>query len=130
MSEIVGATKERVMRIFVAGATGVIGKRAVRDLLAAGHEVTAIARTPAKAAELRAAGATPVEVSLFDPDALRATVAGHDAVANLATKIPPLSRAAMDSAWNENTRIRVEGSRNLVDAAIAAGAHVFVQESI
>jgi nucleoside-diphosphate-sugar epimerase len=118
------------MRIFVAGATGVLGRRAVASLIAAGHDVTGIARTPAKAAELRAQGASPVEVSLFDPDALRAAVGGHDAVVNLATKIPSLSRAARDSAWAENTRIRVEGSRNLVDAAIAAGAQVFVQESI
>ena len=118
------------MRIFVAGATGVIGSRAVAQLRRAGHDVTGIARTPEKAAQLRRAGATPVSVSLFDPDALRAAVAGHDAVVNLATKIPSLAQAARDSAWAENTRIRTEGSRNLVDAAIAAGAAVFVQESI
>ena len=118
------------MRIFVAGATGVIGSRAVAQLRRAGHDVTGIARTPEKAAQLRRAGATPVSVSLFDPDALRAAVAGHDAVVNLATKIPSLAQAARDSAWAENTRIRTEGSRNLVDAAIAAGAEVFVQESI
>ena len=60
------------MRIFVAGATGVLGRRAVASLIAAGHDVTGIARTPAKAAELRAQGASPVEVSMFEPDALRA----------------------------------------------------------
>jgi nucleoside-diphosphate-sugar epimerase len=118
------------MRIFVAGATGVIGSRAVAQFRRAGHDVTGIARTPEKAAQLRRAGATPVSVSLFDADALRAAVAGHDAVVNLATKIPSPAQAARDSAWAENTRIRTEGSRNLVDAAIAAGAEVFVQESI
>jgi len=118
------------MRVFVAGATGVIGRRAVRALIAAGHEVTAAVRSPAKAALARSLGATPVEVDLFDADAVRAAVAGHDAVCNLATHIPPLARAAEPRAWAENTRIRTEGSRNLVDAALAANASVYVQESI
>jgi nucleoside-diphosphate-sugar epimerase len=118
------------MRVFVAGSTGVIGHRAVRALVAAGHQVTAVVRSPAKAALARSLGATPVEVSIFDPDALRAAAAGHDAVCNLATHIPPLARSASQQAWAENTRIRTEGSRNLVDAALAAGASVYVQESI
>src|SRR3954471_16139298 len=118
------------MRVFVAGSTGVIGHRAVRALVAAGHQVTAVVRSPAKAAFARSLGATPVEVSIFDPDALRAAAVGHDAVCNLATHIPPLARAASANAWAENTRIRTEGSRNLVDAALAAGATVYVQESI
>ena len=80
------------MRVFVAGATGVLGRRAVAALVAAGHEVTALVRSPEKAALARALGATPVAGSLFDPDALRASVAGHDAVCNLATHIPPLAR--------------------------------------
>ena len=109
------------MRVFVAGATGVIGRRVVVRFVPAGHDVTGIARTPDKAAQLRRAGARPVAVSLFDPDALRDAVAGHDAVVNLATKIPTLAQGA-EGGWAENTRIRVEGSRNLVDAAIAAGA--------
>jgi nucleoside-diphosphate-sugar epimerase len=118
------------MRVFVAGATGVLGHRAVRALIAAGHEVTAVVRSPAKAAFARSLGATPVEVSIFDPDALRAAAAGHDVVCNLATHIPPLARAAEPRAWAENTRIRTEGSHNLVDAALAANASVYVQESI
>ena len=108
------------MRIFVAGATGVIGRRVVVQLRAAGHAVTGIARTPEKAAQLRRVGARPISVSLFDPAALRDAVVGHDAVVNLATKIPTLAQSARAQGWTENTRIRVEGSRNLVDAAIAA----------
>jgi nucleoside-diphosphate-sugar epimerase len=99
-------------------------------LVAAGHEVTALVRSPAKAELARSLGATPVEVGLFDPDALRAAVAGHDAVCNLATHIPSAVRAADPRSWQENERIRSEGSRNLVDAALAAGATAFVQESI
>ena len=118
------------MRVFVAGATGVAGKRAVARLVAAGHTVTGIARTPAKEALLASLGATSVRVSLFDAAALAAAVAGHDAVVNLATKIPPVAQMAKTSAWAENERIRREASGYLVDAAIAAGATVFVQESL
>ena len=118
------------MRIFVTGGTGVIGRPSVVRLVAAGHDVTVLARSSEKAAQVTEAGATPVEVSLFDPAGLRAAVAGHDAVVNLATHIPPLSKAARASAWMETERIRREGSTNLVDAAIEAGAAVFVQESL
>jgi nucleoside-diphosphate-sugar epimerase len=118
------------MRVFVAGATGVAGRRAVTRLIAAGHAVTGIARSSGKAAQLEAAGATPVAVDLFDPDGLRAAIAGHDAVVNLATHIPAPTQMAQMSSWNENERIRSEASGYLVDAAIAAGASVFVQESL
>jgi nucleoside-diphosphate-sugar epimerase len=118
------------MKVFVAGATGVIGSRAVRELVAAGHEVTGIARSPEKAAQLRAAGARPVLVSLWDRDGLRAEIAGHDAVVNLATHIPPISKAMVPGAWDENERIRREGAANLVDAAVANGASRYIQESI
>jgi nucleoside-diphosphate-sugar epimerase len=118
------------MKVFVAGATGVIGWRAVRDLVAAGHEVTGLARSDEKAEQLVRLGATPARVDLFDPAALSAAVAGHAVVANLATHIPPLSAAARPSAWAENDRIRTEGSRNLVDAALAGGATRYIQESI
>jgi nucleoside-diphosphate-sugar epimerase len=118
------------MRIFVAGATGVAGKRAVAALRVAGHEVTGIARSPEKAAVLETLGAQPVAVELFDADALRNAVAGHDAVVNLATKIPPMAQATRKGAWEENERIRRVASGLLVDAAIAAGVQVFVQESL
>jgi nucleoside-diphosphate-sugar epimerase len=118
------------MKVFVAGATGVVGSRAVPLLLHAGHRVTAIARTPEKTTALQAAGATPVTVSLFEPQPLIDAAAGHDAVINLATHIPELARAARSSAWAENDRIRTEGARNLVDAALAAGASRYVQESV
>jgi nucleoside-diphosphate-sugar epimerase len=121
---------EHTLKVFVAGATGVIGRRAVARLVEAGHEVTAVARSEKKAEGVRALGATPVQVSLFDRDALAAAVAGHDAVLNLATKIPSMSHAARPGAWDENNRIRSEGSANLVDAALAAGASRYVQESI
>jgi nucleoside-diphosphate-sugar epimerase len=102
----------------------------VTRLVAAGHEVTGVSRSPEKDALLESSGARPVRVDLFDRSALERAIAGHDAVVNLATKIPPLARMGRMSAWEENERIRREASTNLVDAAIAAGASVFVQESL
>jgi len=118
------------MKIFVAGATGVLGTRAVPALVEAGHEVTGVARTPEKAEVVRSMGATPVTVDLFDPGAVKEAVAGHDVVMNLATHIPSLTKSALPGAWEENNRIRSEASRNLVDAAISAGASRYVQEAI
>lgn len=118
------------MKVFVAGATGVLGKRAVARLVTEGHDVTGVARTPEKAELLRRLGARPVHVDLFDPAAVKQAVAGHDVVCNLATHIPRMSKAGMPGAWDDNSRIRSEASRNLVDAAVAAGASRFVQESI
>src|SRR5205823_3040706 len=83
------AEAKNKQRVFVAGATGVLGTRAVRWLNEAGHDVTGVARSDAKAELLKGLGATPVRVDLFDADAVRAAVAGHDVVCNLATRIPP-----------------------------------------
>jgi nucleoside-diphosphate-sugar epimerase len=118
-----------VMNVFVAGATGVIGRRVVPLLIGEGHRVTAVARTPRKAAPLARAGATLVEVDLFDAAAVHRAVAGHQAVVNLATHIPPSSRTFVPGAWRENDRIRRFASANLAQAALAAGAERFVQES-
>nr|MBA2601706.1 NAD(P)-dependent oxidoreductase [Actinomycetota bacterium] len=119
------------MRVFVAGATGVAGRRAARDLVAAGHDVSGVARSPSKAALLQSLGATPVEVDLFDANEVQRAVRGHDAVVNLATSIPTsAARMAMRSAWGENDRIRRQVSRNLVEAAIATRVECLIQESI
>jgi len=118
------------VRIFVAGATGVVGRRLVPLLVAAGHHVMAIGRSPEKRATLARAGATPVEVSLFDRAALAQAVAGHQTVINVATHIPPsATRLMLPGAWRENDRIRREGSGNLGQAARSAGAERFIQES-
>jgi nucleoside-diphosphate-sugar epimerase len=117
-------------RVFVTGATGVLGRRAVTRLVEAGHIVTAVARSEEKAAAVRAAGATPVNVSLFDRDAVRAAVAGHDSVAQLATNIPTGPAAADPTAWRTNDSLRREAAPAIAAAAIDAGAERFVQESI
>lgn len=117
-------------RVFVAGATGVVGLPAVRALLADGHRVTGVARTPAKADQLRALGAEAVAVDLFDTTAVKAATEGHDVVVNLATRIPPSSQAWRSGAWAENERLRTEASALLADAALDHGAERFVQEAL
>jgi nucleoside-diphosphate-sugar epimerase len=115
--------------IFVTGATGVIGRRLLPLLSAAGHTVTAVGRSPAKRAAIERAGARPIELDLFGSARVREAITGHEVIVNLATHIPPTSRMFFPGAWRENDRIRRDGSRILVEAAIAAGAARFVQES-
>src|SRR5262245_7790023 len=110
------------MRIFVTGATGVIGRRVVPALVSQGHQVTAAVRAQSRRPELALRGVTEVQVSLFAPETLRRAMAGHEVVINLATHIPvSMARMFLPGGWRENDRIRREGSANLVDAALASG---------
>jgi nucleoside-diphosphate-sugar epimerase len=118
------------MHVFVTGGTGAIGSHVIPALLAEGHTVTGLARTPAKAAMLTRQGARAVAVSIFDRPALTAAVAGHDAIANLTSAIPPMTRFMRAKAWQANDRVRTEGSAAVVDAALAAGVGRVVQESV
>ena len=98
-------------------------------LVDAGSQVTAVARSRAKAAQLKKQGAKPVTVDLFDPPAVEEAVWGHDTIINVATHIPSGVKALLPGAFNENTRIRREASQNLASAAIATRARRFIQES-
>jgi len=118
------------MRIFIAGATGVIGRRVVPLLVQQGHKVMAIARSAEQGAQLERAGATPRRVSLFDEEGLAAAVSGQHVVINLATHMPmPTVRTLLPGAWRENDHLRRDGSAALVDAALAGGVERFIQES-
>jgi nucleoside-diphosphate-sugar epimerase len=117
------------MRIFVAGATGVIGRRVVPRLVDAGHQVTGAARTAANQATLDRMGAACARVDLFAPATLTEAVRGHETVINLATHVPSSSRAFLPGAWRETDRIRRVGAANLMEAALAGGAMRFIQES-
>jgi 2-alkyl-3-oxoalkanoate reductase len=115
--------------VFVTGATGVLGRATIPQLLASRYTVRALSRGEANDAAIRALGAEPVRGDLFDPESLSRALAGADAILHLATRIPASSDMRRRSAWVENDRIRAEGTKNLVDAALAAGAHVFVYPS-
>ncbi|HEX3791076.1 MAG TPA: NAD(P)-dependent oxidoreductase [Pseudonocardiaceae bacterium] len=113
------------MRIFLAGATGVIGRRLLPLLVSAGHEVTGLTRRTADAATLRALGATATVADVYDADALAAAVgsAAPDVVMHQLTDLRAGNLAA-------NAEIRRTGTRNLVDAALAAGARRIVAQSV
>jgi nucleoside-diphosphate-sugar epimerase len=120
------------MRVFLAGATGVIGSPLVPQLLKAGHEVMAMTRLVLRAAQLEAAGADPVVCDVFDADG---GAGGHGR--RLARSGDPPTHRADGAArlgdpnvFNENNRVRTEGTRVLVDAALATGASRVVAKSI
>lgn len=126
-----GAMDEGGLRIFVAGATGVIGSRMLPLLTAAGHTVAGMTRSPAKAHRIASAGAEAVVCDVYDRAALTAAVTAFrpDVVLHELTDLPdsvdelPTSRAA-------NARIRVEGTRNLIAATEAAGCRRLLAQSI
>ncbi|MBA3265531.1 MAG: NAD(P)-dependent oxidoreductase [Nocardioidaceae bacterium] len=118
------------MRVFVTGATGVLGRAAVASLLADGHEVTGLARTPEKRGVVEALGADSASAQLFDVDAMAASLQGFDAVCNLVTSIPTGITALRPGAWKANDRLRTQASKALVAAATAAGVRRLVQESV
>ena len=118
------------MRVFLLGGTGAIGGHALPALVAAGHAVSALVRTPEKATTVRAQGAVPVTVSMFDRQALAEAFRGHDAVVNLATSMPSVATFVFRRAWRPTERVRIDGSAAVVDAALAAGVPRLVQESV
>jgi nucleoside-diphosphate-sugar epimerase len=91
--------------------------------------VRALSRSAANDAAIVAIGAEPVRADLFEPTSLQSAMAGADAAMHLATRIPPFSQIRRRSAWAANDRIRTEGTRNVVDAALATGAHAVVYPS-
>jgi nucleoside-diphosphate-sugar epimerase len=121
------------MRIFLAGATGAIGRQLVPLLLADGHHVIGATRSPAKVDGLRAAGAEAVLLDALDAGAVRTAVADAepDAVIHELTAVPQrIDPRKMERDFALNDRLRVEGTRYLVDAAVAAGARRIVAQSV
>src|SRR3954468_11300813 len=116
--------------ITVTGSTGAIGRRAVRELLAAGHHVTGVTRSAGGRERLQSLGARAVEADVFDEAALRRAFDGADTVVNLLTHVPSADRMADPTAWAENDRVRTEASAAIARAAQAAGVRRLVQESI
>jgi nucleoside-diphosphate-sugar epimerase len=118
------------VRVAVIGATGVIGTSVIPDLVAAGHDVSGLARTPEKAAVVEAMGASAVLTSLTDHAGLVRMCDGADAVCNFATRVPVGYAALWPGAWRAYDRLRTEGVRRVVAAARDAGVRRIVQESV
>ena len=119
------------MRVFIAGATGVIGTRLLVLLHGAGHEVAGMTRSPGKASAIAALGAVPVVCDVFDAVALVDAVVGFapDLVMHQLTDLPDHLDEIPDYA-SRNNRIRTEGTRNLLAASAAAGTRRFLAQSI
>jgi nucleoside-diphosphate-sugar epimerase len=121
------------MRIFLAGASGAVGRRLIPLLLAEGHSVTGTTRSAAKAAELEAHGATPVVLDVFDANAVGEAVAKArpEIIIHQLTDLPQvLDPAQMAASRQRNTRLRIEGTANLVAAALTAGVRRLIAQSI
>ena len=119
------------MRIFLAGATGVIGIRLLRLMLAEGHVIAGMTRTQGKIDGLRAAGVTPVLCDVFDQKSLIAAVKEFrpDLIVHQVTDLPDEIEKLADFLPG-NDRVRSEGTRNLLTAAQAVDASGFLAQSI
>jgi nucleoside-diphosphate-sugar epimerase len=122
------------VRIFLAGASGAIGRRLTPLLVAAGHQVTGMTRNAANARALEAVGITAAVVDVFDAAALRDTVvnARPEIVIHQLTDLPHVveDEAQLAASYPRNARIRTEGTRNLIAAAQAASARRFIVQSV
>jgi nucleoside-diphosphate-sugar epimerase len=121
------------MRVFIAGATGAVGRQLVPLLVADGHDIVAMVRTAAKVEDVRAMGAEPVLADALDPVAVGAAVAHArpEVVVHELTAIPAqIDPRRFAEEFEATNRLRRHGTRNLVAAAVAAGARRVVAQSI
>jgi nucleoside-diphosphate-sugar epimerase len=121
------------MRIFLAGAAGVIGRRLTPLLVLMGHQVTGTTRSPEKAGQIEASCGQPVVVDVFDADALTAAMiaARPEVVIHQLTDLPSApGTLGYEDGQRLNARLRIEGTRNLMAAARTAGVKRVVAQSI
>jgi nucleoside-diphosphate-sugar epimerase len=120
------------MKVFVAGATGAVGKQLVPLLVANGHEVVGMTRTDAKADQLRSVGARPVVADALAADDVGRAVgeAEPDVIVHQLTAIPPkINMRRFESEFALTNRVRTEGTDHLLSAGRAAGVKRFVAQS-
>jgi nucleoside-diphosphate-sugar epimerase len=123
--------EELAMRVFVAGATGAIGKQLVPRLVAAGHEVHGMTRSTSKGELIRRMGAVPVVADALDLDAVTDAVgrARPDVIVHQLTAIGPLDTRHFDRSFAQTNRLRTEGTDHLLSAGQAVGVQRFVAQS-
>jgi nucleoside-diphosphate-sugar epimerase len=119
------------MRVFVAGATGAIGRQLVPRLVARGHEVYGMTRSGSKQAMLRELGAVPVVADALDPGQVAEAVAkaGPDVIVHQLTAIGAVDMRHMERAFAATNRLRTEGTDHLLSAGQAVGVKRFVAQS-
>jgi len=120
------------MRVFVAGATGAIGKQLVPRLVAAGHDVTGMTRSESKAVMIRELGAVPVIADALDPDEV-AEAGGRarpDVIVHELTAIADLDMRHFDRDFAPTNRLRTDGTDHLLSAGQAVGVQRFVAQGI
>ncbi|HKQ53035.1 MAG TPA: NAD-dependent epimerase/dehydratase family protein [Pyrinomonadaceae bacterium] len=117
------------MRVFIAGATGVLGRALVRQFVARGHTVLGLARTDKNARLIESLGGRARAADMFDADSLAHAAEGADAVVHAATSIPTKSRTKAED-WETNDRLRRDGTRSLTACAAKIGTKIYLQQSI
>lgn len=115
------------MRVFVVGATGVLGRQVLPRLIERGHGVVAVVRQTADVERLRRLGINAHSGDILDADSMREPLRGCDVALHLATAIPA---PGPQRDWSRNDRIRREGTRNLLAMAQEQGVRRYVQQSI
>jgi nucleoside-diphosphate-sugar epimerase len=120
------------MRVFVAGATGAIGKQLVPRLVAAGHEVHGMTRTESKQAMLSKLGAVPVVANALDPNQIAEAIgrARPDVIVQQLTAIGAVDMRHFDRDFSLTNRLRTEGTDHLLSAGRAVGVQRFVAQGV
>jgi len=117
------------MRMFISGATGVLGRRVVSRLSRSSHTVVGFSRSEANRQWLEEHGAEARSGDLFDQESVYELTAGCDAILHLATAIPTKSRSSL-ADWQTNDRLRRQGTQNLVNAAVRHKCQFYLQEGL
>jgi nucleoside-diphosphate-sugar epimerase len=117
-------------RVFITGATGVLGKRVTKSLIEKNIQVVALSRSAGNSSQLKQAGAEVVEGDLFNLEEMIEATRNCDAIFHLATHIPKKPIPDKPEDWMENDKIRTGGTKVLLQAAVANNIKIFIQESI
>jgi nucleoside-diphosphate-sugar epimerase len=117
------------VRIFIAGATGVLGRAMIGQFVGRGHTVVGLVRSPEGEQLVQSLGGESRQADFFDADALARAAEGSEVVVHAATSIPTKTRTK-PSDWEMNDRLRRDGTRALTDCAAKTGAGLYLQQSI